>query len=54
MLLSAATSEGSLVPTIKYELLPNPKGVHPEAHGFQDNVKPLGATIQAWLREQQL
>lgn len=37
MLLSAATSEGSLVPSIKYELLPNPKGVYPEAHGFVDN-----------------
>lgn len=54
MLLSAATSEGSLVPSIKYELLPNPKGVYVEAHGFADNAGPLAETIATWLRAQGL
>jgi pimeloyl-ACP methyl ester carboxylesterase len=54
MLLSAATSEGSLVPNVKYELLPNPKGVNPGGHGFADNAGPLGETIAAWLAAQGL
>jgi pimeloyl-ACP methyl ester carboxylesterase len=54
MLLSAATSEGSLVPSIKYELLPNPRAPSAAAHSFQDNVEPLATTIQNWLRDQRL
>jgi hypothetical protein len=54
MLLSAATSEGSLVPSIKYELLPNPKGANPGGHLFLDTAQLLGETIIAWLGEQRL
>ena len=54
MLLSAATSEGSLVPGIKYVLLPNPKGANPGGHQFLDNVQPLAEAIAAWLGEQRL
>jgi hypothetical protein len=52
MLLSAATSPGSLVPSIKYVLLPNPKGVSPSAHYFVDNQQPLADAITGWLAEQ--
>jgi pimeloyl-ACP methyl ester carboxylesterase len=54
MLLSAATSAGSLVPSIKYVMLPNAKGVSVAAHGFVDNKQPLAETIAAWLVDQHL
>jgi hypothetical protein len=54
MLLSAATSAGSLVPSIKYVMLPNPKGTSIAAHGFVDNQQPLTDTITAWLADQHL
>ena len=54
MLLSAATSAGSLVPSIKYVLLPNPKGSSADAHGFVDNKQALIDAIAAWLTEQRL
>jgi hypothetical protein len=49
MLLSAATSPGSLVPR-----LPNPKGASPAAHNFVDNEQALVDTVSAWLAEQKL
>jgi pimeloyl-ACP methyl ester carboxylesterase len=54
MLLSAATSAGSLVPSIKYVMLPNPKGMSIAAHGFVDNKVALIETIAAWLADQHL
>jgi hypothetical protein len=41
MLLSAANSEGSLVPNIKYVLLPNAKGPNPGGHSFSDTAQGL-------------
>jgi hypothetical protein len=54
MLMSAATSPGSLVPSIKYVIVPNPKGTNPRGHGFLDNGQPLADTIAGWLAEQHL
>jgi hypothetical protein len=54
MLLSAATGTGSLVPSIKYVPLPNPKGSSPAAHGFVDNKQALVDAVAAWLAEQHL
>lgn len=54
MLLAAARAHGSLVPSIKYVLLPNPRGPNPDGHFFSDNREPLVQTIMAWLREQNL
>ena len=54
MLLSAATSPGSLVPDIKYVMVPNPKGTNPRGHQFLDNRQPLSDTIIGWLAEQHL
>lgn len=54
MLLSAATSAGSLVPSIKFTLLPNPKGRSADAHGFADNREALVDTVAGWLAEQRL
>jgi pimeloyl-ACP methyl ester carboxylesterase len=54
MLLSAATSPGSLVPSAKLVVLPNPKGPSPAAHSFIDNQQVLVETVSAWLAEQQL
>lgn len=53
MLLSSATSEDSIVPGIKYVLLPK-AGDNRNGHGFVDNQGPLVRTIVAWLREQGL
>lgn len=54
MLLSAATSPGSLVPSAKLVVLPNPKGPSPAAHSFVDNQQALVATVTGWLAEQKL
>jgi pimeloyl-ACP methyl ester carboxylesterase len=54
MLLAAARAHGSLVPSITYVLLPNPRGPNPDGHFFSDNREPLASTIVAWLREQNL
>lgn len=54
MLLSAATAEGSLVPEIKYVMLPDPKGRSPAAHGFIDNQQQLVDTMAGWLAEHKL
>jgi pimeloyl-ACP methyl ester carboxylesterase len=53
MLLSAALSPGSLVPSIKYVNLPNPKR-GPGEHYFISNREALIDTIGAWLKEQKL
>jgi pimeloyl-ACP methyl ester carboxylesterase len=54
MLLSAAQTHGSLVPDIKYVLLPNPKGPNPGGHRFIDNQEALVNTIIGWLQESKL
>jgi hypothetical protein len=54
MLLPAATAHGSLVPHIKFVLLPNPQGPNPKGHSFDDNQEPLASTIVAWLKELKL
>ena len=54
MLLSAATSAGSLVPDVKYVMIPNPKGANPRGHQFLDNREPLTKTITEWLAERHL
>jgi pimeloyl-ACP methyl ester carboxylesterase len=54
MLLSAAQAEGSLVPSIKYVLLPNRRPPSREGHIFADNTEALTDAVAAWLVEQQL
>jgi hypothetical protein len=54
MLLSAAQTEGSLVPSIKYVLLPNNRPPSREGHIFTDNTEALTDAVAAWLGEQQL
>jgi hypothetical protein len=49
MLLSAARAEGSLVESISYQLLPNPKPPSLEGHGFADTGPELVDTIISWL-----
>lgn len=53
MLLSAARSASSLVPSIKYVNLPNPKR-GPAEHYFVNNREALIETIAGWLKEQKL
>jgi hypothetical protein len=54
MLLSAARAEGSLVPEIRYVLLPNPRPPSLEGHIFADNTGPLAEAIASWLAERGL
>jgi hypothetical protein len=54
MLLSAAQAEGSLVPSIRYMLLPNPRPPSREGHIFADNAEALTDAVATWLGEQQL
>ena len=54
MLLSAATSPGSLAPSIKYISLPNPKGPNAAGHSFSENQQPLTDAVANWLSEQKL
>ena len=54
MLLAVARAHGSLMPSITYVLLSNPRGPNPDGHSFRDNREPLVRTIMAWLREQHL
>ena len=53
MLLSAASTSGSLVPNIEYVKLPN-KERGPAEHGFIHNRAQLIETVAAWLKEQNL
>ena len=54
MLLSAARAEGSLVPSIKYMLLPNHRPPSREGHQFADNAEALIDAVASWLAEQGL
>jgi pimeloyl-ACP methyl ester carboxylesterase len=54
MLLSAAGAEGSLVPSIKYMLLPNPRPPSREGHQFAGNAEALVDAMLSWLIEQEL
>jgi hypothetical protein len=54
MLLGAARAEGSLVPSIKYVLLPNHRPPSREGHQFTDNTQALIDAVAAWLAEQHL
>src|SRR5262249_50012553 len=51
MLLAAATTAGSLVPSIKYSILPN-KARGPAEHNFPSNRQALVDTVASWLAEQ--
>jgi len=54
MLLSAAKASGSIVPSIKFVSLPNPRGPNSRGHEFVDNQQPLINAIATWLTEQKL
>jgi pimeloyl-ACP methyl ester carboxylesterase len=54
MLLSAAQAEGSLVPSIRYVLLPNQRPPSKEGHIFANNTEALTDAVATWLTEQQL
>jgi len=54
MLLSAARAEGSLVPSVKYVLVPNRRPPSREGHQFADNTDALIDAVSAWLAEQHL
>jgi pimeloyl-ACP methyl ester carboxylesterase len=54
MLLSAARTEGSLVPSVKYVLVPNHRPLSREGHQFADNTAALIDAVSVWLAEQDL
>jgi pimeloyl-ACP methyl ester carboxylesterase len=54
MLLSAAGMAGSLVPSIKYMLLPNQRPPSREGHQFADHAEALVDAVSNWLAEQEL
>jgi pimeloyl-ACP methyl ester carboxylesterase len=54
MLLSAARAEGSLVPSIRYVLLPNQRPPSREGHIFAYTTEALTDAVSAWLAEQHL
>lgn len=54
MLLSSATSQGSLVPSIEYKLLANDKPASLENHYFVNNRQPLVDVVTHWLAERKL
>ena len=54
MLLSAARAEGSLVPSVKYALVPNHRPPSREGHLFTDNTGALIDAVSAWLTEQHM
>jgi alpha-beta hydrolase superfamily lysophospholipase len=54
MLLAAAQAPGSLVPSIKYQLLPNARPPSLGAHYFVDNKPALVDAITGWLAERKL
>lgn len=54
MLLGAARAEGSLVPDIRYVLLPNPRPPSVQGHIFADTTGPLAEAIASWLAERGL
>jgi hypothetical protein len=52
--LSAARGEGSLVPSIKYVLVPNHRPPRREGHLFTDNTEALIDAVSSWLVDQRL
>ncbi|HUK60348.1 MAG TPA: alpha/beta hydrolase [Stellaceae bacterium] len=54
MLLSAADAEGSLVTSIKFVLLPDPRPPSGDAHSFVGNEEKLSETVLSWLADQKL
>ena len=54
MLLSAARSEGSMITSIDFVLLPDSKPVSLSGHYFQGNEQPLTDLIAKWLADRQL
>ena len=54
MLLSAARAEGSLVPSVKYVVVPNHRPPSREGHLFADNTEALIDAVSTWLAEQHL
>jgi hypothetical protein len=54
MLLSAAQAERSLVPSIKYVLVPNRRTPSTEGHQFADTTMALVDAVSAWLAEHHL
>jgi hypothetical protein len=54
MLLDAAHSEGSLVKSIEFKLLPNAKTPSLKGHSFDGNEQPLADTLVSWLAAQGL
>jgi len=54
MLLSAAHAEESLIPSIKYVLVPNRRPPSREGHQFADNADVLIDAVADWLAEQHL
>ncbi|MDB5594069.1 MAG: Lysophospholipase, alpha-beta hydrolase superfamily [Hyphomicrobiales bacterium] len=54
MLLSSATSQGSLVPSIEYKLLPDDKPVSLDNHYFVNNQQPLVTVVTDWLAGKKL
>ncbi len=53
-LVAAATAPGSLVPSVKFVLLPNDKPPYAAGHGFVDNQQALVDTLSGWLAAQRL
>lgn len=54
MLLSAAHAEGSLVPSIAYEVVPDQHPPSAAGHIFTNNTPPLIDAISRWLLDQHL
>ena len=54
MLLSAARAVGSLVPSVKYVLVPNHRPPSREGRQFTNNSDALVDAVWAWLAEQHL
>jgi hypothetical protein len=54
MLMSAASTPGSLVPALKLIVISNAKPRSAAAHGFADNAPTLVDAVAGWLAEQRL
>ena len=47
-------ARGSLVPNVKYVLVPNRRPSSKEGHLFTDNTEALSDAVSGWLTEQHL
>jgi hypothetical protein len=47
-------ARGSLVPNVKYVLVPNRRPPSKEGHLFTDNTEALIDAVSAWLAEQHM